>query len=129
MADDGSQLEDAFDPRSIVTRFNRALNERDLHAMVALLTPDTVFENTHPPPDGSRYEGRAAVRAFWAEFFAGSSAARFETEELFALGERCVMRWRYRWVDRDGRPGHIRGVDLYTVRDGLIAEKLSYVKG
>jgi hypothetical protein len=39
------------------------------------------------------------------------------------------MRWRYSWVDSDGQPGHIRGVDLYTLRDGLIAEKLSYVKG
>ena len=26
-------------------------------------------------------------------------------------------------------PGHVRGVDLFTVRDGRVAEKLSYVKG
>ena len=24
---------------------------------------------------------------------------------------------------------HVRGVDIFTVRDGLVAEKLSYVKG
>jgi hypothetical protein len=39
------------------------------------------------------------------------------------------MRWTYSWVDPSGTPGHIRGVDVYRVRDGLIAEKLSYVKG
>jgi len=39
------------------------------------------------------------------------------------------MRWRYSWEDEHGQPGHIRGVDVYRMEDGLIAEKLSYVKG
>jgi hypothetical protein len=39
------------------------------------------------------------------------------------------MRWAYRWIEANGRQGHIRGVDVYTIRAGLIAEKLSYVKG
>ena len=38
-----------------------------------------------------------------------------------ALG---MQRWRYEW---DG--GHVRGVDVFRVRDGKVAEKLSYVKG
>jgi len=32
-------------------------------------------------------------------------------------------------VGKDGAPVHIRGVDLFRVRDGKVAEKLSYVKG
>jgi hypothetical protein len=39
------------------------------------------------------------------------------------------MRWRYDWVDERGVSGHVRGVDLYQVKNGLISEKLSYVKG
>lgn len=39
------------------------------------------------------------------------------------------MRWLYRWVDREGKEGHVRGVDLFRVRDGKVAEKFSYVKG
>ena len=31
------------------------------------------------------------------------------------------MRWRYDWLDLNGAAGHIRGVDVYTVEDGLIA--------
>jgi hypothetical protein len=38
------------------------------------------------------------------------------------------MRWIYHWTGLDGKRGHIRGVDLYTVRGGLITEKLSYLK-
>jgi lactoylglutathione lyase len=117
------------DPIAVVTYFNDALNAHDADAMMRLMTADCVFENTFPPPDGARYEGQAAVRGFWESFFAGSGGARIEIEELHVMGERCVMRWRYSWVDSDGQPGHIRGVDIYTLRDGLIAEKLSYVKG
>jgi ketosteroid isomerase-like protein len=118
-----------MDAIETVKRFNAALNAGDLPAMQALLTSDTVFENTYPPPDGARYAGAAAVGAFWEDFFRSARAPRIEIEELFAAGERCVMRWTYSWRDAAGAPGHIRGVDVYTVRGGLIAEKLSYVKG
>ena len=113
----------------VVLDFNAALNAGDLDGMLACLTDDTVFENTYPAPDGARYAGRAAVRAFWDEFLRASRQPRFEVEEIFACGPRCVMRWTYHWLDAQGQPGHIRGVDVYTIRDGLIAEKLSYVKG
>lgn len=33
----------------------------------------------------------------------------FETEEIFAAGDRCVVRWKYHWR-REGEAGHIRGV-------------------
>ena len=48
---------------------------------------------------------------------------------MFAAGDRCTVRWLYRWVDADGKDGHIRGVDVFRVRDGKVAEKLAYVKG
>ncbi len=112
-----------------VRRFNEAFNRHDVDAVMAAMTEGCVFENTYPPPDGERYEGQAAVRGFWDRFFAASPRASFETEEVFACGDRCVVRWVYRWVGRDGRPGHVRGVGIFRVRDGKVAEKLSYVKG
>ena len=113
----------------VVIRFNNAVNRRDLEAMMRLMTEDCVFENTYPPPDGTRHEGQAAVRAFWEEFFRSSGKSRIEIEEIFGLENRCVMRWTYYWVDQAGQAGHIRGVDVYRLANGLIAEKLSYVKG
>ena len=67
---------------------------------------------------------KAAVRAFWARFFKDTPQARFEAEEVVVAGDRAVVRWRFDWGD-----GHIRGIDLFKVRDGKVAEKLSYVKG
>ena len=113
----------------LIIRFNDALNARDLETMLSLLTADTVFENTYPAPGGTRYVGQSAVREFWEDFFRSSSDARIEIEELFGQNDRAVLRWIYRWADHAGHSGHIRGVDVYRVRDGLIAEKLSYVKG
>ena len=96
---------------------------------MALMTDDCVFENTYPAPDGERFVGQQAVRSFWAEMLQNSPAARFSTEEIFASDDRCTVRWRYDYVDGDGQPGHIRGVDVFRVRENKVAEKLAYVKG
>jgi hypothetical protein len=42
---------------------------------------------------------------------------------------RCIMRWKYEWTDASGLKGHVRGVDIFKVVEGLITEKFSYVKG
>jgi ketosteroid isomerase-like protein len=113
-----------------IQRFNEATNRQDVDGMMALMTQDVVFESTLPPPDGERREGQAAVRAAWEELFRSAPSAVFEAEEAFATGDRCVVRWRFRWAaDLPGKPGHVRGVDVFRVRDGKVAEKLSYVKG
>ncbi|WP_214364710.1 nuclear transport factor 2 family protein [Pseudonocardia sp. H11422] len=110
-----------------VARFNAAFNARDVDTVMAAMTPDCVFEDT-TPPDGRRHAGREAVRAAWEELFAGSPDGVFTSEEVFAAGDRVVSRWRYSWGGTTGG-AHVRGVDVFTVRDGLIAEKLAYVKG
>ena len=55
--------------------------------------------------------------------FLGSSPS-FAGEEMLACGDRAVVRWNCRFAD-----GHVRGVDVVRVRDGKVAEILSYVKG
>ena len=111
-----------------VIRFNEAFNKHDIDAVMAAMTDDCVFENTSPFPDGTLWEGQDAVRAYWEKFFQGSPTAKFETEDIFAVGNRCTVRWVYTKT-KDGKPWHIRGVDVFRVRDGKVAEKLSYVKG
>jgi ketosteroid isomerase-like protein len=112
-----------------IQRFNEATNRHDVDGMMALMTDEVVFEST-APPSGERQEGQVAVRSAWEALFRSAPSVVFETEEAFAAGDRCVVRWLYRWaVDRPGEPGHVRGVDIFRVRDGKVAEKLSYVKG
>lgn len=108
----------------LLERFNRALNAHDTEAAMALMSDDCVFENTYPPPDGERLVGQAAVAAFWRKFFADAPAANLRIEELVAAGDRAFGRWVYHWGG-----GHVRGVDIFRIEGGKIAEKLSYVKG
>ncbi len=113
----------------VVSRFNDAFNRHDVDAIMALMTDDCVFENTSPAPNGQRYEGQDGVRAFWEGMFASTPDAHFDAEEMFAAGDRCTVRWRYTYTAPDGTQGHIRGVDVFRIRHGKVAEKLAYVKG
>jgi ketosteroid isomerase-like protein len=112
-----------------IERFNEAFNRRDVTAVMALMTEDCLFEGTNPAPDGQAYRGQAAVGAYWVELFNSTRYSHFDVEEIFVSGDRGVVRWIYNWIDKAGLPGHVRGIDLLRVRDGKVAEKLSYVKG
>ena len=112
----------------VVQRFNDAINRHDPAAVAALLTDDTVFENTAPAPDGTRIAGKAAVAAYWEKWFVSNPDAKFDAEDVVVAGDRVTVQWIYRKM-RDGKPWHLRGMDLLTVRDGKIAAKLAYVKG
>ncbi len=107
----------------VVEAFGAAWADHDLDAALSMVTDDCVFDATGPAPDGNRVVGRDAIRRAWQGIF-GDSTSRFEAEDTFTIGDRVVQLWRYSWAD-----GHVRGVDVIRVRDGKVAEKLSYVKG
>ncbi len=107
----------------VVEAFGKVWAEHDLQGALALVTDDCVFEATGPAPDGTRHVGYDAVREAWRAIF-DDPTSTFEAEETFAADDRVVQRWCYRW---DGV--HVRGVDVFKVRGGKVAEKFSYVKG
>jgi ketosteroid isomerase-like protein len=112
-----------MDPLDVVDAFGTAWAGHDLDAAMALTTEDCIFDNTSPAPDGTSHVGRESIRQAWQPIFDDMSA-QFDAEETFAAGDRVVQLWRYTWAD-----GHVRGVDVFRIRDGLVAEKRSYVKG
>ncbi len=111
--------------RAVVERFLDAFGRSDVDAVMEVMSDDCVFESTEPP-DGRRHQGREVVRRCWEELFR-TPGAHFATEEVVSSGDRAVVRWRYSWTGDSS--GHVRGVDLITVRDGEVVEKLSYVTG
>jgi len=112
-----------------LARFSAAFGSGDVETIMGLMTEDCVFESTGPAPDGVRHEGAAAVRQVWQDLFGATTDAAFAEEESFVSGDRAVLRWRFTWAEPDGSPGHVRGVDVLRLRDGRVAENLSYVKG
>jgi len=114
--------------RATIDRFNEAFNRHDADALAALLTDDTVFEDTSPAPDGRRIQGKQAVVEFWRAWFERNADARFEAEDVIVSANRATVLWVYHKM-RNGQPWHLRGVDVFTVKDGKVTAKLAYVKG
>ena len=112
-----------------LARFSTAFGRGDVETIMALMTDDCVFEATGPAPDGVRHEGAEAVRAVWLDLFGSTADAAFIEEESCVRGDRAVVRWRVTGSRPDGAPRHVRGVGVLRLRDGKVAEKLSYVKG
>jgi len=111
------------DPIEVVAAFGAAWAAHDLEAALGFVTEDCIFDATGPAPDGTRHVGLPAIREAWETIFSDSTS-QFDAEETFAADDRVVQLWRYSW-----HGGHVRGVDVFRVRDGHVAEKLSYVKG
>lgn len=115
--------------RATLEHYLAALNYQDVQGIAALVSPDIIFENTFPAPDGERLVGRDAFLAFTQQMFQSNRETRFTTEDLAVGDDRATIRWRYDWVDGNGNPGHIRGASILRLADGLITEDYSYVKG
>jgi steroid delta-isomerase-like uncharacterized protein len=107
-----------------IEHFNEAFNRHDLDAVLKFMTDDIVFENS----SDMRFEGKVAVRGVLSRAFELMAPGLFNTEEMFAYEDRCVVRWVYTFNREDPTRGNVRGVDLFRVRNTKVAEKLSYVK-
>ena len=110
--------------RELIERFNAAFQSHDPGGLEALIAPDCVIENTHPAPDGSRHEGRAACLSLWSSI-ALAPELRFELEQVEVFDDRALIAWR---LHREGAAS-VRGVNLMRTRDGQIVEARGYVKG
>lgn len=109
----------------VVARFITAFQQRDPRVLRDLVAPDCVMEAMQPAPNGLRVEGYDANVAFWEAMIA-DPVGTFEVEDVVICGDRATNRWRYRFGD--GEDGSVRGVTLFVVRDGKIAEALAYAK-
>ncbi|HET8527432.1 MAG TPA: nuclear transport factor 2 family protein [Gaiellaceae bacterium] len=108
--------------RGLIERYNAAWNAQDLDAIDALHHPGIVFHN-HTA--GERVEGAAAFREHIARIFRNSPTLRFTTRSLRAGEDFAVCEWTAT-VERDGGRLEWDGVDVFPLREGLIARKDVY---
>lgn len=109
----------------IMQRFNRAFEQHDASLLDGMIAEDCVMESVEPAPDGTRYEGRKACLEFWQKL-ANSRDGQFTAEDISAIDESAIIRWRFRFGP--GLSKSVRGVNVMRVREGLIVEALGYVK-
>jgi uncharacterized protein (TIGR02246 family) len=104
--------------RGLIERYNEAWNAHDVDAIHALHHPDVVFHN-HTADE--RAEGADAVREHIAEIFRNHPTLRFGTRSLRCGDDFAVCEWTATTGEREWD-----GVDVFPLRDGLIARKDVY---
>jgi len=85
-----------------------------------------------------RFEGHAAIRAFFVEMFAAMPDLVMTVERVVADDETAVVQWQakgtfdgrsFQGIRATGRAVEIRGVDVMEIRDGLIQHNTIYYDG
>ena len=114
----------------VLNAFADAFNRHDADAVLSFMTDDCVFESSAGPDVfGTRYAGRDAVRAAFADVFATFPDAQWGDARHFIQGNRGVSEWTFTGTRAgDGARIEVHGCDVFTFRDGKIVVKNSYRK-
>ena len=87
----------------VLQAFADAWNRHDVDALMSFMTEDCVFEaSAGPDVCGTRYAGREAVRAGFAEVWRTFPDARWGNARHFVQGERGVSEWTFAGRGRMG---------------------------
>ena len=113
----------------MLAAFASAWNRHDVDALMSFMTDDCAFEaSAGADACGTRYVGREAVRAAFAEVWATFPDARWSDDRHFVHGNRGVSEWTFTGTRSDGSRVEVQGCDLFRFADGKIALKNSYLK-
>jgi ketosteroid isomerase-like protein len=114
---------------AVLREVTAAFDRHDLDGIMAHFTDDCVFESPRgSEPFGRRVEGREAVRAAFADRFAGIPDVRYTDDSHFVAGDRGLSEWLLSGTTTEGQRIEVRGCDIWTFRGDKIAVKNSFWK-
>ncbi|MCB1740396.1 MAG: nuclear transport factor 2 family protein [Gammaproteobacteria bacterium] len=121
-----SGIPDPAQRDEIFKRFGRAFFKQDMDAFYEVVHPDFVW--TIQTGDTLRVlDSRARIEAFFAERNRTQSKVRFEDVVFHHAPLATFMTYAVTGVDEvTGRPFRRVGVERYSFKDGLLAEKDVY---
>jgi ketosteroid isomerase-like protein len=109
---------------ALIGRHDAGWNAQDLDAIMPNYSADIVFQN-HTAGEPA-VVGADAVRAHLAGIFERWPDLRFASRRLYITDAVCVSEWTAGATTPDGRRIEWDGVDVFPIRDGLIARKDVY---
>lgn len=120
-----------MDIRSTLNELCEAFNAHDLDRIMSFFAEDCLLEMPRGNrPWGSRFEGKANVRAALATRFEGLPDVHYGDAEHFVdpTAGTGISKWTLTGTTRDGKRTEVNGCDFYTFRDGKVIRKDSYWK-
>jgi hypothetical protein len=111
-----------MDLAAFIDRYDQAWNDQDVEAIISMHSSDMVFENH---TRGVRVEGEA-VREMLESTFAEQPDLRFRGRRRYVGDNFVVSEWTATAKVAEGRTVEWDGIDVFPIRDGLIARKDVY---
>jgi len=118
--------------KQVATAYFDAIAARDLDAMTAVWEPGSL-DRLYGMADLRAPEG---IRRWFGDLFAAFPDFALSVADMFAYGERAAVRWtatgtftgpvKFEGLNATGAAVAIEGLDLLTIRDGLIRENHAY---
>ena len=113
---------------ALLEAFAKALNRSDIDGLLALGTPDCVFESAFcPAACGTRDIGHAELRDGYSKPWRTWPDAQWQEATHVIAGDRGFSEWTLRGTGPSGGI-EVRGCDLFVIRDDKIARKDSLRK-
>lgn len=113
-------------PVEVVQRLYASMLRRDAAALLGLLSPDVVLEQSPEVPWGGRYEGHDGARAFFAKL-GGAIRSTPVVERLVDAGDRVVAIGRTQGTSVGGEAFDVPFAHVWELRDGLVASARFYI--
>jgi steroid delta-isomerase-like uncharacterized protein len=113
---------------SIVRRFETAFNRQDVAALVACFTDDATYTDTFFGP----HTGHPALREMFSRMFREGRDYAWRMETIVEDARHAAAEWSFAYVVTDavprsaGRKVGFRGMSLFVLRDGRIADYREY---
>jgi ketosteroid isomerase-like protein len=108
----------AANAREVLDRLVRAVNSRDLEALVVCFAEDYVNET--PAHPGRDFRGRDQVRRNWVKLFGGVPDLTGSILRATVDGPALWSEWELAGTRLDGGPFLMRGVVIYDIEGGTI---------
>ncbi|MEO7360725.1 MAG: nuclear transport factor 2 family protein [Gemmatimonadaceae bacterium] len=113
-------------PQSLVAQLLAATNAHDLEAIVDCFADD--YHNVTPAHPSRGFTGRAQVRRNWEQMLAFIPDLTATVVRLAIDGDTEWSEWEMRGTRRDGTTHLMRGVILFSVRDGRAESARFYME-
>jgi ketosteroid isomerase-like protein len=109
--------------QEVARRYADAWNAHDVGAIMALHSDDTLYR-LHG--DAEVYRGRKAVAEKFTTQLKQVPDIHFALKSLYGSGDHFVFEADITY-SRNGQKARFDGIDLITIRDGLVVTKDSYM--
>jgi ketosteroid isomerase-like protein len=111
---------------TMLERIREAQNAHDAESMAALFADN--YASSQPLHGGRAFVGRAQVQQNWTAVFEGVPNFVSELVAYGIDGDTEWGEWYWHGQHADGSSFAMRGVTIFLIRDGLIAEGRLYME-